>query len=242
MSVKIGSARIDEKGNAKGGKAGNQNGKELSSQTWYLHKKGWRVFRCKDPNKADLIAKDMIYAINNKNIGYDQSQRNTLYNTAKEYNFDCSKVNKPCECDCSSLVRVCCAYAGIILSAFNTSNEGKVLLSSGYFIELKDKKYTNESAYLKKGDILVTKTQGHTVVVLSNGSEVENIDFNFTKVMVTAKSVFIRKSPDKMSLAVGVGYCGDEFDLIRQYNDDWYLIKYDNENRYITTKYTVMVN
>ena len=47
-TVMIGSARIDENGNAHGGKAGDQkNGKEVSAQEWYKHSKGWRVFRAK---------------------------------------------------------------------------------------------------------------------------------------------------------------------------------------------------
>ena len=50
--VIIGSARIDENGKAKGGKAGDQNGREVSTQAWYKHEKGWRVFRCIDPAAA----------------------------------------------------------------------------------------------------------------------------------------------------------------------------------------------
>ena len=69
MAVKIGSARIDENGHAKGGRAGDQTGKEVSTQSWYLHKKGWRVFRAKNPGIAEKIAQDMQWACNNKNIG-----------------------------------------------------------------------------------------------------------------------------------------------------------------------------
>ena len=65
MSVKIGSARIDENGNAKGGKAGDQTGKEVSTQSWYRHGKGWRVFRAKDPAVAEKIAQDMQWACDN---------------------------------------------------------------------------------------------------------------------------------------------------------------------------------
>ena len=52
MSVIIGSARIDENGKAKGGKAGDQTGKEVSTQKWYKHTKVWRVFRAKDDGPA----------------------------------------------------------------------------------------------------------------------------------------------------------------------------------------------
>ena len=43
MPVYIGSARIDERGKISGGAAGDQTGKEVSYQTWYLHSKGWVV-------------------------------------------------------------------------------------------------------------------------------------------------------------------------------------------------------
>ena len=171
MAVKVGSARIDENGKTHGGKAGDQNGKEVSTQAWYRHKKGWRVLRCKSADKADKIARAMQAACDNANIGYDQYQRDTLYNLAKTVDFDPGRVKTPCETDCSALVRVCLAYAGITVKNFRTPNEASILLRSGEFIELKESRYTDQSSYLRRGDILVTRTQGHTVVVLSNGSK-----------------------------------------------------------------------
>ena len=173
MAVKVGSARIDENGKTHGGKAGDQNGKEVSTQAWYRHKKGWRVLRCKSADKADKIARAMQAACDNANIGYDQYQRDTLYNLAKTVDFDPGRVKTPCETDCSALVRVCLAYAGIMVENFRTPNEASILLRSGEFIELKESRYTDQSSYLRRGDILVTRTQGHTVVVLSNGSKAE---------------------------------------------------------------------
>jgi len=176
MSVKIGSARIDENGHAKGGKAGDQTGKEVSTQSWYRHSKGWRVFRAKDPAVAEKIAQDMQWACDNRHIGYDQGQRLTLYDVSKPLGFNCNKVKENCETDCSALVRVCCAYAGVKLPNFRTPTEPAALLDSGAFTELKGAKYTDSDKYLRRGDILVTRTQGHTVVVLSNGSKAGDDD------------------------------------------------------------------
>ena len=169
MAVLLGSARIDENGAAMGGKAGDQTGKEVSTQNWYKHTKGWRVFRAKDSTKAEKIAQAMERACDNPHIGYDQSQRLTLYNEAEQYGFDTAKVTKDVETDCSALVRVCCAYAGIMIRNFTTDNEPTVLLNSGEFNELTDTKYTDYSTYLRRGDILDTAVKGHTVVVLSDG-------------------------------------------------------------------------
>lgn len=176
-TVYVGSARSDENGKAYGGKAGDQkSGKEVSKQTWYKHSKGWRVFRAKDPAKAAIIGKQMQAACDNNKIGYDQHERYDLFAEAKKVGFDLAKVTVATECDCSELVRCCCAAAGIMdlpTSGFRTGNMPSNLLKTGEFVELKGSKYTDQSAYLGAGDILVTKTSGHTVVVLNNGSKYE---------------------------------------------------------------------
>ena len=169
MSVKVGSARIDEYGKAYGGKAGDQTGREVSTQDWYLHAKGWILLRARDPEVREKIARCMQAACDNPHIGYDQYQRDTLYNEAKRFGFDVSLVTKDVECDCSSLVRVCCAYAGILVNSFRTTNEASVLMATGQFDKYTDDMHCRKSTYLLRGDILVTKTQGHTVVVLSDG-------------------------------------------------------------------------
>ena len=173
MAVKIGHASSSETGKITGGKAGDQTGREVFTRGWYKHSKGWRVFRAKDPVVAEKIAKCMEKACANNKIGYDQVQRNTLYNAAKPYGFDVSKVATAVETDCSALVRVCCAYAGIVMDNFNTSTEPTRLLNSGAFTELTASKYTTDDDYLRRGDILCTKTKGHTLVILENGSKAE---------------------------------------------------------------------
>ena len=178
MKVMIGSARIDENGNAHGGKAGDQkNGFEVSTQEWYKHSKGWRVFRAKDPEKAEIIAKIMEWACDNALIGYDQYQRNTLYNELKKSGFDGEPtLAKAAETDCSALVRVCLAFAGIDVPAdFYTASMAKTMLATGEIIELTGSKYTDSPDYLGRGDILVTKTKGHTVVVLTDGEKYEGV-------------------------------------------------------------------
>ena len=168
-TVYIGSARIDERGRASGGQAGDQTGKEVSTQAWYRHAKGWAVLRPKDGAKAKKIAEAMQVACDNDNIGYDQYQNQSLWNLVKDKGFDPAKADKPCETDCARLVRVCCAYAGIMADDFYTATEATVLMRTGEFIKLTDSKYTDAPDYLGAGDILVTRSKGHTAVVLSNG-------------------------------------------------------------------------
>lgn len=171
MAVRIGSARIDENGKARGGKAGDQTGGEVSAQDWYRHEKGWIVLRANKAEERERIALAMERACANVHIGYDQGERNTLYEAAKSCGFDPGKVRKDVECDCSSLVRVCCAYAGITLGDFRTSTQRRIMEASGRFRTLTAGAYCDAPELLLRGDILVTRTQGHTVVVLSNGAK-----------------------------------------------------------------------
>lgn len=231
--VMVGSARIDEHGNARGGNPGDQTGKEVSIQNWYPHAKGWRVFRPKDIKQADKIAQDMKWACNNNLIGYDQSQRNSLYNVAKAVGFNCKSVNAKTETDCSALVRVCCAYAGIKLPDFNTESEPRVLLNSGAFDEMTGYRYTSTSAYLRRGDILVTKTKGHTVVVLNDGDKYTAGNI----VIVTGDSVYLREGPGKDYGILGVAFKNTKFLYIKQ-DGDWFNVEYGSGSAWLSKKWS----
>lgn len=171
MSVIIGSARSSYGNTTKGDQHG---GDEVSTQSWYKHSLGWVVLRATDPAVRAKLAKAMKAACENNNIGYSQPDRLALLNQVKDKGYDPAKATKATNCDCSSLVRVCCYYAGIKPANFITSNEVSALLATGAFTKLTDSKYTTKSDYLLAGDILVTKSKGHTVIVLTNGSKAEN--------------------------------------------------------------------
>lgn len=174
--VYVGSARGDEHGKAHGGQAGDQTGREVSTQAWYKHSKGWRVLRALNAEAQDKIGEAMEMACDNANIGYDQYQRDDLLKVAAKVGYDISKVNTPCETDCSALTRVCVAYAfgrdvvpEVSTARFYTGNMMGVLLKTGLFQELDGDDYTCASDRLMRGDILCTKTKGHVVVVLNDG-------------------------------------------------------------------------
>lgn len=232
MTVMVGSARIDERGRASGGKAGDQ-GKEVSTQPWYRHEKGWIVLRPKSREVGRKIAWDMQAACDNPHIGYDQSQRNTLYAEAKPYGFDCSRVTVDCETDCSSLVRVCVCYAGIMVSAFSTETEPSVLTKTGAFTRLDDAKYTTRSDYLRAGDILVTRTKGHTVVVLGDGPFAEGEEIapanpvqpDGSVKVSTVGDYHLRETPGILGKDKGVVRSGSSVRVYGRASNGWYGIK-----------------
>lgn len=203
MVVQIGSARVDERGQYSGGKPGDQTGNEVSTQNWYKHKKGWVVIRAKDPAARLKIAQAAKAGCFNNNIGYSQSDRYGLYNKTKNKGFNPAKCTEKTNTDCSALVRVCCCYAGINVGDFNTSAEVSVLKATGKFDILTDSKYTDSSDYLLAGDILCTKTKGHTVVVLTNGTKA-----NYTSTNTTQSSN--SKKPDIAKYTIKKGNKGSQ--------------------------------
>lgn len=202
MTVKIGHAHSDEYNKAKGGKAGDQTGNEVVVQEWYLRTKGWTyVFRAKDTRVSEKIATVMEQACSNNNIGYDQSQRTTLYTYAEKYSWDLSKIIEKCECDCSSLVAVCVNAAGIRVSKdMYTGNQKTVLSNTSKFKILSDKKYLITDKHLKRGDILLGP--GHTAVVLSAA---EAPQLEKAKSFLKTYSGTYRVTADQLNLRYGAG-------------------------------------
>ena len=238
MAVTIGSARSSY-GNTK---AGDQNGgKEVSTQEYYVASKGWYVLRCKDAAKRKKIAEAMQKACDNNDIGYSQGSRNTLYNDIKDKGFDPSKTSKAVNTDCSALVRVCVNYAGITVGDFITSGEASALVKTGQFEKLATDKYCKSSDYLMKGDILVTRTKGHTVVVLTDGRKAEYPAIDPTpsaetdSYTVTGDSVNVRYGPGtsySISKTVNKGDTLEKVDA-----DGWTPVKVNGQVLWISSKY-----
>lgn len=163
----IGSARVDENGRYSGGTKGDQKqtstpdySGEVSLQKFYVHKKGWNIIRLKSAQYASRIAVVMNTACNNSHIGYSQNDRYSVVKNGTATNISTNS-------DCSSLVRECFKEAtGKDPGDFNTSSEVKVLQKTGLVDVLPYK----SGDVLYTGDILVTKTKGHTVIVVKGDS------------------------------------------------------------------------
>lgn len=174
MSVLIAHASIDENRNIKGGKAGDQTGKEVCIREWY--NKPWNVMiRFIDINMANRFADDMEMAANNDYIGYDQNQRNSLLIKARKYNYNISRITEPCECDCSSLVAVACMYAGIPESALtlngncaHTRNLRAMLKATGKVEIYTTIPYLAMTDRLRRGDILLKEGSHVAGVIKTN--------------------------------------------------------------------------
>jgi len=186
-AVIVGSARIDENGKISGGAAGDQTGKEVCTHAYYMHSKGWYLYRAKDAAVAESLASAMLDACNNSNIGYDQGDRSTVISQLEKYGT-LKKIATKTEADCSSLVRACCIEAGFDTGNFNTASEGVALDKTGMF---ESRKSVTSSTELFNGDILVTKTKGHTVIVVSgNPRKSSSVSQAQTGTVASASSKF----------------------------------------------------
>lgn len=155
MTRYVSGACIDERGKASGGKAGDQNGKEVCVHS--LSSSGhWQRILRPPRNAAKMVAAAYAMAAND-HIGYDQSQRTTFYEQAKKVGWDVSAIKVDCETDCSAGVGVLCNCAGYKVSKdVYTGNERSALAAVGF----KDMPYSEGA--LQPGDVLWRS--GHTVV------------------------------------------------------------------------------
>ncbi|MBD5480232.1 MAG: LysM peptidoglycan-binding domain-containing protein [Lachnospiraceae bacterium] len=171
MSILIGHASLSEDRKINGIK-GDQTGSEVCTRTWYS--KPWD-FMAVHPDAAvrEKHAKAVEVACANDNIGYGQSDRNTLNTLAKAVNYDLSKVGK-CNCDCSSLQNVAAVASGAPgvsygNNGWTTSSMKAALQAAGYKI-ITDSTYLTSADYCVRGAIYV-KAGSHTVCGLTNGSK-----------------------------------------------------------------------
>ena len=168
---------------------------EVSKSGWYPGSgdHAWYVvFRPKERKVADLMVATMEAACRNANIGYSNGLRLGLYFFLKNNNWDYTKIdtinslNNPFygygyECDCSSLIHVCCNCAGLDIPLVDNNamvtysySEPVLLRRTGAFYEITNSKYTRQSSFLRAGDILLS--QEHTALVVEDGERAYEID------------------------------------------------------------------
>ena len=179
MSILIGHASIDENGGASGGQSGDQTGKEVCIRSWYAG--DWNVIlRPKSATIAEKLASSCETLCKGNLVGYDQYQRNTLWDELERVSWDAAKLKTMCETDCSAFMTACARCAGIDVprialgggkyNAPVTWTMCSAFCSTGAFEKLTGAKYLSSDKYLKRGDILVRES-GHTAMALGNGTQ-----------------------------------------------------------------------
>lgn len=168
MAVKIAHAVGDENGKARGGKAGDQTGKEVLVTNWYKRSGGWDVcLECTDEQLASDAADIAVRIANDDSFGYDQDQRMTAYKAIMAAGGDIESASDS-ELDCSVLVFIAYKLAGLDIEIGYTGNLESRFMATGKFIAHRESKYLTSGDYSKKGWIYLTKGK-HTAIVVSNG-------------------------------------------------------------------------
>lgn len=172
--VQISNSGSDEHGTYKGGKAGDQTGREWRRRDWY--DRPWNcVLRHPDAAVRACIAELASKAADNDLIGYDQYQRTTYWDELQKAGFDPGKIRTACEADCSAGVIANVRAAGYILgrkelmtiSATYTGNMRSAFKKAGFRV-LTSSKYTGRDDYLLAGDVLLNDAH-HTATAITNG-------------------------------------------------------------------------
>lgn len=194
--MSVSNCSIDERGKARGGKAGDNNQKEWRIRSWYDYP--WNcVLRSIDAEVAELIATMAEEAAKNDNVGYNQGDRMSFWNNLKQVGYRPEAITTPCAADCSS--GVCSIIKGAGYRLNNTAL--KSLTASSYtgnmrarlkaigFGVLTDTKYLTSDKFLKRGDILLKEGE-HTCINLTDG---ENAQELIAKYIINVAAEVIRK-------------------------------------------------
>lgn len=182
----IAHASIDERGKANSGMAGDQTGKEVCCRGWY--NANWNlVLRAESPSVREKMAAAGERLCKCNLVGYDQWQRNDLWDDLAAVNWDVTAFierGKRTETDCSAFVTALAKIAGIEVKRASlgggrynapvTQTMRAAFTQTGYFKALTDKKYLTSSDYLLRGDILVRES-GHTAINLTDGEKAKSV-------------------------------------------------------------------
>lgn len=161
--AKIAHATKNEIGTITGGQLGDQTGLEVMVQDFFEY--SWtKVFRPKNPTIADKLARFAELIAENDHVGYGQgSDRYTMYLQAKSLNWEFKAISTDCATDCSQMIATICIACGMEVSPYMyTGNEEGCLDGTGQFHKL----FYEYGMDLKRGDILLTQTKGHTAIVV----------------------------------------------------------------------------
>ena len=176
MGVLIANCGHDERGQYRGGKAGDQTGTEYRIRYWY--NRPWNVvLRHPDPMVQSMLARLARTAAENDHIGYDQGERETFYNALKKAGWWPSRIKVDCEADCSSSTAAIVAAAAHHLGYGKMQNinpenwTGSLRESLAYygFHVLTASKYLTSDRYIRAGDILLNE-EHHVTIAITSGS------------------------------------------------------------------------
>lgn len=246
MSVILGHASISEKGTINGNK-GDQTGGEVTKRSYY--DKAWTyVYRPLTANLAEALVIAMSNACENNNIGYGQSDRLTLYYECLRLSKNkritpaiIAKVTNKVNCDCSSLVALCCISCGLKVNpSMSTYSEYGEIKATGSF-DVIPWRNIKEAINLRSGDII--QSDGHTAIILQTDNTsasgkvtarypAYNFDSNIAGMYTVRVSDFLAMR-DGASTDKDILYKLNNSDIVYCYGyhtNEWYYVQFSTND------------
>ena len=211
---KVSNCGSDENGGIRGGKAGDQTGREWRIGGWTYFGQN-QIIRFNDRDVANTFATLSIRAAQNDNDGYDQGQRTTYYKELSKagVDFDPKKIKKPNESDCSSGV-LSNSKAALYLTGHKeqadkisvsdgwTGNIVTILRKAGVNMTVfTDTLHCKSNKYQLPGDINNNSSR-HVNVNLGVGSMMSKADVVGKPINITEKNA-IKKLQTALNTAYG---------------------------------------
>ena len=222
----------DENGKYSGGKAGDQTGTEWQVRAWYS--RPWDVvLRCTNESARQLLAKLARDAAENDKTGYDQGNRYSFWDQLKISGYYPKNIKEPCETDCSAGTLALIKCVGFLLeipalqavSIYGyTGNIEAILLATGLFKSLREKKYLDSPDYLLDGDVLLC-TGHHVCINLDIGPQAAQGIWYESKItvgndgLITTTGVNLRMGPSTAYKLLGSVKQGTQ---LRPSGKTWY--------------------
>lgn len=160
-------------------KDGDQTGKEVCTRTWYS--KPWEMVLRYPDITISSQARDIAIKLANSNlVGYDQSERNTLYKQLEANNWDVDKYiasGVKTESDCSSFVYA--VYCCLLPSLRGESNAPRTATAKSFYTSkgfncYTSYDYTGSTSKLLRGDLL-NKAGSHIVMYAGKDVYVDTV-------------------------------------------------------------------
>jgi len=231
----ISNSGSDENGGTRGGKAGDQNGKEWRLRSFYV--RPWTcVLRYPNMDVGTLIAQLGIDAALNDKIGYDQGQRDTFWKEVKKVGYLPAKIKTACEEDCTAGVNGLVHCAGYLLdipalkalaeTGIRSSNMKKAYKAAGFKV-LTDSKYLKSGDYLLPGDILLYENH-HAATNVTCGKKVRG-DYTYHDVIANPSAYRPTPTPTPTPVKLGdrVLKYGDSGADVKLLQEDLMRLGYD---------------
>ena len=194
--VMVAEALGDENGKSKGGKKGDQTGKEIVVRKNVKRSYAWDcVLRCTDRKMAETAAKYAKEIAECQQFGYNQADRWSGPRQIEKVGVENIKEAGAGDFDCSSLVLECYRLAGLPIKMTGyTGSMEKILMNTGIFDKYEDALHRDTDDYALVGDVYLAKER-HTMIVLEDGPKAEP-EPAMSYVQILSGRMWVRKQPN----------------------------------------------